>query len=261
MKWDEGTWDSGTWDAESTPNSSNPRKTTRMIRQAYYPTRAADQIVWLENFRNKLAGHAPTLGITVARCEEAVADARWLIYTLGSWLPAVRAWQRSCTDAAVAAQTGSAPGALVLPAFSPPALPAGVTAQPEGSLRRIFDIVAELKESNTYTQAIGTDLGAVGTGRTPPDYNTLKPVLKVTVVGTKVEIDWTWDGYAAFLDQCEIQVDRGSGWQVLTFDTTPGYTDNAPHPTPPARWKYRAIYRVDDQPVGLWSDEVSATVG
>ena len=239
MNWDQGTWDSGTWDAESTPNQPNHRKIPRMIRQAYYPTRVADQLVWLENFRNKLAGHAPTLGITVPRCEAAVADARWLIYTLGSWLPAVRAWQKSCTDAATAAQTGSALGALVLPVFTPPTLPATVTAQPEGSLLRIFDIVAELKESNTYSPAIGTDLGAVGTGKTPPDFNTLKPAIKVVAVGNKVEIEWTWGGNAAFLDQCELQVDRGSGWQVLTFDTTPGYTDSTPHPATPAKWTNR----------------------
>ena len=76
-----------------------------------------------------------------------------------------------------------------------------------------------------------------------------------------MEIEWGWGGFGAFLDQCELQVDRGSGWQVLTYDTTPGYTDSTPHPAPPAKWKYRAIYRVDDAQVGLWSDEVSVTVG
>jgi hypothetical protein len=41
-------------------------------------------------------------------------------------------------------------------------------------------------------------------------------------------------------------VDRadGKGWQVLTFDTTPDYTGT------PTHWKYRAIYRVDDQQLG-----------
>ena len=56
-------------------------------------------------------------------------------------------------------------------------------------------------------------------------------------------------------------MDRGNGWQVLTFDTTPGYTDTAPFPATPTKWKYRAIYRVDDAQVGLWSAEVSVTVG
>ena len=75
-----------------------------MTRQAYFPVRVADQIIWLTNFYLKLLGHAASLGVTVVRCDAAVADARWLIYILGSWLPAVRAWQKSCTEAAEAAQ-------------------------------------------------------------------------------------------------------------------------------------------------------------
>jgi hypothetical protein len=86
-------------------------------------------------------------------------------------------------------------------------------------------------------------------------------VIKATVVGNKVELDWNWGGHSAHLDQCEIQVDRGQGYAVLTFDTTPGYTDTAPFPATPTKWKYRAIYRVDDAQVGLWSAEVSVTVG
>ncbi len=35
---------------------------------------------------------------------------------------------------------------------------------------------------------------------------------------------------------------RGAaGWTLLTIDTTPGYTDTAPHPATLTRWTYRAI--------------------
>ena len=63
-----------------------------------------------------------------------------------------------------------------------------------------------------------------------PGFQILSPRhkrIKAKVVGGKVEIDWGWDGLSAFLDQLEIQVDRGSGWAVLTYDTPPGYTDTA----------------------------------
>ena len=260
MNWNEGTWNNGFWN--SAPTSLSPQtKHNRMTRQAYYPSRAAEQIVWLENLRNKLAGHAPTLGITQARCDAAIADARWIIYDIGSWLPAVRAWQKSCTEAVDQAQFGEGADALVLPVFVPPALPAGVVPRPPGAVNRLFDLIAEIKEADTYSQAIGIDLGAVGAGKTPPDLATLQPVIKATVAGNKVEIDWSWQGNSQFLDQLEIQVDRGNGWQILTFDSTPGYTDTTPHPTTLTRWKYRAIYRVDDQQVGQWSAEVNVTVG
>lgn len=52
----------------------------------------------------------------------------------------------------------------------------------------------------------------------------------------------------------------GKGYVFLTIDTTPGYTDTQPFPTAPATWTYRAIYRVDDNQVGVWSNPVSVTV-
>lgn len=267
MPWDSGSWDSTSWDTETITSSATSKKKTHMTRQAYFPVRVADQIIWLTNFYLKLLGHAASLGVTVVRCDAAVADARWLIYILGSWLPAVRAWQKSCTEAAEAAQSGTDAAVQVLPLFVAPPLPiAGnglpaVVARLPGGLARIFDLIQDIKESDSYLEATGIDLGAVGAGKTPPDMATIQPVLKVRITGNKVEIDWGWDGNSAFLDQLEIQVDRGAGYQVLTFDTTPGYTDATPFPATPTKWKYRAIYRVDDQQVGQWSAEVSVTVG
>ena len=67
---------------------------------------------------------------------------------------------------------------------------------------------------------------------------------------------------SAFLDICELQVDRadGKGFILLAYDTTPGYTDTQPFPAAPATWTYRAIYRVGDKQVGVWSNPVSVTV-
>ena len=43
-------------------------------------------------------------------------------------------------------------------------------------------------------------------------------------------------------------------------DTMPGYVDTAPFPAAPTQWTYKAIYRVDDAQVGLWSNPVSIIV-
>ena len=53
----------------------------------------------------------------------------------------------------------------------------------------------------------------------------------------------------------------GQGWRILTFDTTPGSTDNTPAPAVLTRWKYRAIYRTDDVQAGGWSAEASVSLG
>lgn len=70
-------------------------------------------------------------------------------------------------------------------------------------------------------------------------------------------------GTSAWLDACELQVDRGDGksYVPLCVDTTPNYTDTQAFPTAKTIWSYRAIYRVDDRQVGVWSMTVNVTVG
>jgi hypothetical protein len=118
-----------------------------------------------------------------------------------------------------------------------------------------------MQESGTYSDAIATDLGTVGTVTAEPDLETIQPVFKVKIVGGQVFIDWGWDGNGAFLDMLQMQVDRGQGWVDLAFDTTPGYTDTHAFPAALTTWKYRAIWRVGDAQVGVWSAEVGVTVG
>jgi hypothetical protein len=81
---------------------------------------------------------------------------------------------------------------------------------------------------------------------------TLQPEIKVMAGGSEVKVTWGWQGQRAFLDAIEIEVDRGTGagWQMLTINTTPNYHDTELFPATPARWKYRAIFRVGDQRVG-----------
>ncbi len=57
--------------------------------------------------------------------------------------------------------------------------------------------------------------------QTGPDLTTVQPDIDATLSGNAVQVGWGWGGNTAFLDRCEIQVDRGSGWTLLAFDTTP----------------------------------------
>lgn len=234
-----------------------------MKRQVYYPLRVADQIVWLENLRNKLAGYATVLGLTTEQVTAAVDDCRWLIYVLQSWLGAARTWSLACTDAARDAQSGDGTALMVLPVFTPPTPPTGVVAVNTGALNRIFALVQLIKDSEGYTESIGSDLGLIGAEQAAPDFATLAPEFKLTRDANSVTVAWNWGGYAAFLDMIEIQVDRndGKGFVFLANDTTPGYTDTTPQPSTPVKWKYRAIFRVGDQQVGQWSNEMPITVG
>jgi len=243
------------------PSSPNYQPTTKMTRQKFFPTRHSDQAVWLENFRLKLALHAALLGLAAPRAADIVADARWLVHLLLAWLESVRTHGKAATSALEQAMTGGGP--LALPVHTPPPLGDGVVARPAGALSRIFDFVAEIKEMDTCTDAICIDLGILGGEEAVPDLTQARPNITAIVAAVGVDLGWGWHGLGKHLDQCEIQVDRsdGKGWVVLTFDTTPGYHDSTPFPAALTKWKYRAIYRVNDAPIGQWSAEVSVTVG
>lgn len=242
--------------------SETKKKGKKMKHNSYYPTKLADQIFWLVNFNLKIASHATALGLTPAQVTAILADCAWLIYVLQNWLTAVRNWAQSCTDAANLAQTGVG-GVQVLPVFPVPAVPTGTVPVTLGALTRIFALVALIKAGGKCTPDIATDLGITGSAVTPPDLNAIQPVLTAVVGGGHVAIGWGWQGNGAWLDACEIVVDRndGKGFVPLVVDTTPDYHDTQTFPTAKAIWTYKAIYRVGDGQAGQWSQPVSATVG
>lgn len=64
-------------------------------------------------------------------------------------------------------------------------------------------------------------------------------------------------------DNLEIHADRGDsrGFSLLTIARTTRVPDPEPLPASSTTWKYKAIYRMKDEPVGNWSDIVSVAVG
>jgi hypothetical protein len=245
------------------PPQQPPKKTKKMKHNTFYPIRIADQILWLDNFRNKLLAYIAALGIDSAVAAAIIADCRWLMYVLGTWLPAARAWALACTDASAEAQTGTGNAAQVLPVFTAPALPAGVAAVDPGALTRIFALVQLIKDSAGNTDAIDSDLRIVGSVSANPDLAAIQPILTARINGTHTDLGWGWGGHRDHVDLLLIQVDRadGKGWVELVHDTTPNYTDTTAFPATATIWKYRAIFYVNDAPVGLWSNTVSVAVG
>lgn len=241
---------------------TNPQKKRRphMIRNAYYPRKAADQVTWLGNFRNKLPDHATALSLAAGTVTAAQADCDWLIHLLGTWLPAVRTFSESSTSAIAEANSGTGSTPQTLPTFT---APAGGTAVNPGALDRIFTLVQNLRNNPACTDVIANDLGLFGTAQSEPDWDVFGPVLKITRAPAGITVGWGWQGKHAFLDQIEIQVDRGDGkgFVPLTIDNTPGYVDIEPIPAAPTKWQYRAIYRIGDQRVGQWSAIASVIVG
>jgi len=144
----------------------------------------------------------------------------------------------------------------------PAALPTRPGPVNTGALNRIFALIQLIKDSKLCTDAIAADLRITGGAQAAPDFNTLAPEFTVHLTAAGVFLDWSWGGYAAFLDMIELQVDRndGKGWVPLAFDTRPA-TRTLSAARDAVKWKYRAIFHLGDERVGLWSNEASILVG
>jgi hypothetical protein len=213
----------------------------------------------MKTFKNNIGPVAASLGLTPAQVAQQAADSDYYNYVHDCQnlvLNHSKAWTALKKSIRAGKATGdpNALNTLDLPAPVPPVAP--------GVERRFRALVRQGKASANYTPATGEGLGIEAAHHTPPDWQALKPLIRVRVTGNHVLVDWGWQGHRVFLDQCEIQVDRGDGkgFVLLTYATVPGYTDKTPFPAQPVKWLYRAIYRVADAQVGQWSNVTGVTV-
>ena len=214
----------------------------------------------LITFKNNIAAYAPVIGVSIAQITAQAADANYFYYLTQCQQIMVNGAQQwtAWKDLTRGGGTPTASGSPVAPTF-----PVAVAAVTPGVEFRFRALAKLIKASANYNTSIGEALGIEGAVQTGPDLMTVKPVITAQVSGSRVEIGWGWQGHAAFLDLCEIQVDRGDGhgYALLTYDSTPNYVDTSAFPAAPGKWTYKAIYRVGDAPVGLWSNPVSVMVG
>ena len=242
---------------------TQPTKKGNMITQRYYPTKAAEQIRWNDNFILKLPLYETVLNLVGAHVDACIASLKFVNYVLSVLLVAVRDFGPAATSATDLLLYGSGPDAVVLPGFTAPALPAGVAGVPPGALVRLFDLVQLIKRSPGYTDIIGKDLDIIGPEVTPLDVTAAQPAFTLEMRAGHVFVKWTWQGMHGQASAIEIHVDRadGKGFVLLTIDTTPGYLDTQDLPAAAAKWTYKAIWRDGDARIGQWSNPVSITVG
>jgi hypothetical protein len=229
-----------------------------MPKADYIATNDGAFAAQLSQFQTAIPGYAATLGVTPAQVAAQALDAEYYAYVLAAQ-SAMQAGSQQWTGWKKLIRSGGTPPPSGAPV--PPVFPAAVAATAPGIEARFRALARQIKAHDSYNDSIGLALGIEGSEHTTPDLATIQPVLEVTASGNRVEVDWGWQGQGAYLDLCEIQVDRGAGFTLLAYDTTPGYVDTAPFPATPAKWTYRAIYRVGDDAVGQWSNPVSLTVG
>lgn len=260
-RWDQPgiTWDSGVrYDATDDPASqpeSKPKKTMR--RQAYYPSRIGDQVVWLQNFKTKLPNYTTPLSLDATEVAARVLDAENAIYGLDDYRGALGPGTQGCyacidenlyTEAAMdVAWTGFA---------APTPIPAAVQ---KGCLARVFDyIVNQIKTAAAYTDMVGEDLGLVGAAMAPPDPATTVPEFSLRLTtGGKVEVVWTKGEF----DGVKLEFDLGAAGLKSDIDLRPNYVLNwLPDPGQSQVVRVRLQYLYKGEDFGLWSEWQSWTL-
>ena len=231
-----------------------------MARSDFISKSDLDFRTQLLTFKSKIADSAAALGLTPAQVAAQAADTDYFNYVLACqqmMLNTSKTWT-VCKD--LVRDGGAA--AVDVSELAAPVLPKPVPAVLPGVERRFRALVRQIKASANYTESLGKGLGIEAVDRVAPDFATLRPVLTLAVTGDHVTVGWDWQGHRAFLDQCELQVDRGDGkgFVLLTQSTIPGYQDKTPFPAAPVKWFYRGSYRVADARVGQWSNVPGVTV-
>ncbi|HCN29944.1 MAG TPA: hypothetical protein DIT64_14620 [Verrucomicrobiales bacterium] len=227
-----------------------------MPKSDFIKRRDAEFAAQTTQFKTHIGDYAATLGLSAGQITAQAADADYFTFVLNSQDICAQcaqqwsAWKDFTRDG----------GAAGTPPPETPTMPAPVAAVLPGVEKRFRALARIIKAHPAYNIAMGEALGIEGPVQTGPDFSVFKPQLTLELSGGQVLARWGWQGQSAFLDMIEIHVDRGGGYQVLTYDSTPDYLDTAPLPATPAVWKYKAIFRVGDQRVGQWSDEASITV-
>ena len=211
------------------------------------------------SFKNNIGPHAASLGLTPAQVAQQAADADYYYYVVTSHY-IVQNHSRAWTVLKKSLRGGKK--SAVANEMPPLELPTPVPAVAHGLERRFRRLVRLIKLNVNYTPTIGHELGIEAADHAAPDYSAIQPKITAQIIGDRVEIGWNWQGHRAFLDLCELEVDRGDdkGFGPLVSSTKPGSVDKTPFPAKTTRWRYRAIYRVGDGQVGKWSNIASVTV-
>jgi hypothetical protein len=230
-----------------------------MAKKDYYlPETDLGKVTWLSNFAQKLPGHATALGISATTLAQVASDEEnFAKMVLG--IDFFAEYSKQLTAYKNQLRSGTLNNAPIGDLPAPPTAITFTTPPVADVFGRTRRLVQTIKNNPNYTEAIGQDLGIIGS-ENEFDPNTLKPELKIeTAAGGRPNIIWK----KGQTEGIKIKVDRGSGtFEFLAIDTQPNYLDT--HPLPPlgqtATWRYTAIYLLNDEEAGQWSDIVSVTV-
>jgi len=248
------TWDSGLrWDEPDPLPNPKPK---RIKRQDWYPSPIGDQVLWLENFDDKLPLHSAGLGIAAPVVTARRLDVANALYAMKDYRSSLGPSTTACYQCIEDALYGAdVPGNTGWPGFTAPAgAPAPVA---NGCLTRIFDFIASFKDTPACTQMIQEDLRIIGPVAVPPSPTVTPDFTLRTTTGGKLEVVWTKRPF----DGVKLEFDLGPAGIKSDVDLRPNYTLNwLPAAGASAIIKVRLRYMYKGEDFGNWSPWMTYTI-
>lgn len=217
----------------------------------YIPGSDAEKGVWMNNFDAKLPSYAGVLGLSPAEIAAVHDDNTAFQYVIGM----VEMYRQTLSNLiSYKNMLKHASGTQHIGAFPvPQAMATTPVAVAEGVFDRVNKLVARIKNSLGYSDNIGADLGIISPSAQVIDVATLQPELVGRVDVGRPRLKWV-KGYA---DAIDLYADRndGNGFVLLGRLLKNEYIDVAPLASGKIfdEWKYKAIYVISDEQVGLFS--------
>ena len=247
-----------------------------MAKKTFSPNTEDGKANWFFNFANKIGTYATKYNISATELADVIASEAhfryWFNYfkAFKEYMLKVTAYKNEVRDGVPA---GAEPSVTpVVPASPPPP-----TATAPGGYERAIALGNSIKKKSNYTVADGQDMNLEGAEIVLPNPSTFKPVISV-VAGSngKPDLKWKKQAGTSGIHFYMKVVSSGSpttpspgpgtpsaaGFSYLGSDTQPDFTDNTPLPPSGQSQQraYIAIYFVDDNNVGQFSEEVKITV-
>ena len=224
-----------------------------MIKKYFLPNGDALRGVWLSNFDAKLGTYATKFGIVKADTDSVHNDTLAFNFTL-TLIAAAKSYEHNCATFKTSIRNGiDGKDATPFPVFT--IAVDTPTAVATGLFSRISTIVKAIKANKFYTEAIGKDLGIIGSDIAPKGgTDTIQPIITGKTSGGSVIIKYTKGDTGGIRLECKRSTE--TDFSLVDKTTKSVYTDDRANliPGKPEQREYRAWYVVDDDITGQVSD-------
>ena len=217
-----------------------------------------ERIAWTLNFEDKFPVLAPGLGFAAAEVTD-LTDASQLMRFAILNAQAGAAFSKACTGYKIQMLGGVGDGVATpeIPVFNAAASPFGGAVE-AGILEFLSKALQRAKLSANFNESVAEQL-MIGTPA-PDDAIPVDAKPKgagTAMTGSIVRIDWTkgkFDGVYIDSQRADETV-----WTRLDFDMRSPYEDTRPPLAAgkPEERRYRLIYFIENQIVGVWSDVIT----